>query len=293
MYYGYEASMDKIKSVLQKIDRTQQSHPALSFPVAVVKRYGDEEIGKQAALVTYYAFLSLFPLLMIFITVLGIVASNHPELESRISQTAFQIFPDFGTYIRSQVHTLRSTGLGLVLQILVVVYGARGLANILQETFNNIWHVAKEHRPGFWGDHLRSFAMMASVGIGMIVGATISYALGSILHIGIAGSILINLINLVITFGLFVAVFRLGTAGQIATKKLIVGAIIATIGTIIIQRLGGTIMHHEVPTLQGSYGSFAIALGMLFWIYLQAQIILYALVITVVKSERDFPKKLF
>jgi membrane protein len=285
--------MDKIKSLLGAVDRAQQSHPVIAFPVAVVKRYGDEKIGKQAALVTYYAFLSLFPLIMIFITLLSVVAANNPTLESKITQTVFQLFPALGNDLKSQVHTLKTSGLALVLQSLVVIYGARGLATILQETFNNIWSVAKEHRPGFWGDHLRSFAMMASVGFGIIVGTTISYILGSVLHLGITGTILVNIINLFITFGLFLAVFRLGTSGSINTRRLIIGAIIATIGTIIIQRLGGAIMKHELPRLQGSYGSFALALGMLFWIYLQAQVILYALVITVVRTERDYPKKLF
>jgi YihY family inner membrane protein len=285
--------MDKIKSLLQTVDRAQQSHTAISFPVAVVKRYGDERIGKQAALVTYYAFLSLFPLLMIFITVLGVAVANNPSLENRIMQTVFQLFPALGNDLRAQVHTLRASGLALFLQSLVVIYGARGLASILQETFNNIWHVAPEHRPGFWDDHKRSFAMMCAVGFGIIVGTAVSYSLNSVLHIGFLGTVLINTVNILITFGLFLAVFRLGTSHSINLKRLIVGAIVATIGTIIIQRLGGIIMHHELPRLQGSYGSFALALGMLFWIYLQAQVILYALVITVVRAERDWPKQLF
>jgi membrane protein len=104
---------------------------------------------------------------------------------------------------------------------------------------------------------------------------------------------LLNVINLLITFGLFLIVFRLGTSEQIHLRKLILGAIIATIGIVIIQRLGYAIMNSQLTKLRGSYGSFAIALGMLFWIYLQAQIILYALVITIVRTERDWPRKLF
>jgi membrane protein len=285
--------MDKIKSLLKSVDKFQRSHTALAVPVAVVKRYGDEQVGKQAALVTYYAFLSLFPLLMIFITILGVVAANNPNLEAKIMQTVFQLFPAIGSDLKSQVHSIKTSGVALALQSLVVLYGARGLASILQETFNNLWHVAKEHRPGFLGDHLRSFGMMAAVGLGMIFGTAISYVLNGVLHIGIVGAVLINLVNIAITFGLFLAVFRLGTSSTISLKRLMVGALIATIGTIIIQRLGGLIMSEQLPKLRGSYGSFALALGMLFWIYLQAQVILYALVLTTVLAVRDWPKKLF
>ena len=56
--------MDKIKKIAHSLDRFQGSHTILAFPVAVIKRYGDDQAGKQAALVTYYAFLSLFPLLL-------------------------------------------------------------------------------------------------------------------------------------------------------------------------------------------------------------------------------------
>lgn len=285
--------MQIITSFLNFLDRVQRSHTAISFPVAVIKRYGDERMGRQAALVTYYAFLSLFPLLMIFITLLGVLVSNNPALESKITQTVFQLFPALGSDLKSQVHTLKASGVGLILQTLVVLYGARGLASILQETFNNVWHVAKEHRPGFVDDHLRSFGMMAAVGLGMIVGLSLSYTLGRAIHFGFLGGVFINFVNFLITFGLFLAVFRLGTSSTIQTKKLMAGALIATAGTILIQRLGYAIMSHELPKLQGSYGSFALALGMLFWIYLQAQVILYALVITTVRVDHDWPKKLF
>lgn len=285
--------MDKIKSLLKSVDAYQRSYTILAFPVAVVKRYGDDQTGKQAALVTYYAFLSVFPLLMIFITALGYLADNNPTLEASITRNVFQLFPALGSELKSDIHSLKASGLALMLQCLVVLYGARGLASILQETFNNLWHVAKEHRPGFLGDNLRSIGMMASVGLGMILGTAISVGLGSILHIGIIGTIFINLLNLLVTFGLLLAVFRLGTSSRISLKRLVLGAIIATIGMVIVQRLGGYIMQHQLPKLQGSYGSFALALGMLFWIYLQAQVLLYALVTTIVRVERDWPKKLF
>lgn len=285
--------MEKIQSFTQKLDHLQQSHHFVAFPLAVIKRYGDDKAGRQAALVTYYAFLSVFPLLIIFITVLGILATSNPGLEAAISKNVFQLFPDLGNELRSNVHTLRSSGLSLLLQTLVLLYGARGLASILQETFNNLWHVAHEHRPGFWGDNLRSVGMMLSVGLGIILGTTISVGLGSVLHIGFLGSALITLLNLGVTFGLLLAVFRLGTSQRISMGKLVIGAVIATIGMVVVQRLGGYIMSHQLHKLRGAYGSFAVALGLLFWIYLQAQVLLYAIVITIVRTEHDWPKKLF
>jgi membrane protein len=285
--------MKIIKTITDKLDTFQQSHKVLAFPIAVVKRYGEDEAGRQAALVTYYGFLAIFPLLMIFITVLGIIGSSNPELEARITRNVFQLFPALGTDLQNNVHTLKSSGLTLLLQGLVLLYGARGLADILQKTFNNLWHVAKDKRPSVIGDYGRSFSMMLAVGIGMIAGSALSFGLNSLIHIGVVGAILINALNLVFTFGLILAVFRLGTSSTIRTKRLVLGAFIAAIGLLAVQRIGGYIMSEQLPKLQGSYGSFAVTLGMLFWIYLQAQILLYAIVTTVVQTEKDWPKKLF
>jgi membrane protein len=285
--------MKLLDDIKNRFDSFQQRHAVLAFPIAVFKRYGDDEAGKQAALVTYYAFLSLFPLLLIFMTSLNILIQNNPGLERQISTTVFELFPALGKDLKNNIGSLQGSGTALVLQLLALLYGARGLAVILQETFNNLWHIDKNERPGMVGDTLRAFGMMAAVGIGIIVGTALSYSLGSVLDIGIIGTILITLVNLSIAFGLFLVVFRLGTSNRIALKQLVIGAAFACIGTLLVQRLGGLIMSEQLPKLEGSYGSFAVALGMLFWIYLQAQIILFAIVVTVVRYKKDWPKKIF
>ena len=285
--------MKQIKTLMGRIDAFQQKHPITAFPVAVVKRYGDDEAGKQAALITYYAFLSLFPLILIFMTTLNILIQNNPALEKSISGTVFELFPALGSDLKKNLGSVQGSGIALALQLLALLYGARGLAVILQETFNNLWHIDKKERPGFLGDNLRSFGMMASVGAGIIIGTALSFSLNSVLDIGIIGTILVSLVNILVTFGLFLVVFRLGTSNRIKLHRLVMGAAIASIGTLLVQQLGGFIMSEQLPKLEGSYGSFAVALGMLFWIYLQAQIILYAIVVTVVRYEHDWPKKLF
>jgi membrane protein len=285
--------MKFLDSAKSAVDTYQQKHAFLAFPVAVVKRYGDDKAGKQAALITYYAFLALFPLLLAFITLLGIMISGNPELQHKISGQVFQYFPSLGNELQRNVHTLKSSGPALILELLVLIYGARGLAAMLQEAFNNVWHVEKEHRPGFVGDNLRSFGMMAAVAVGIITGTVIGYVLGSVLDFGIIGTVMLTALNLAVTLGLFLVVFRLGTAARIGWRCIIPGAIIAGVGVMIVQHFGARIMRHQLQQLNGTYGSFALALGMMFWIYLQAQIILYAMEISAVRAQNDWPKKLF
>ena len=68
---------------LRTLDRLQQRSPRLSFPAAVIKKFGDDEAGQLAALIAYYGFVSLFPLLLVLVTVLGFVAARwrHGNLD--------------------------------------------------------------------------------------------------------------------------------------------------------------------------------------------------------------------
>lgn len=282
-----------MKQLSQRIDKVQQKHSWLAFPVAVVKRYGDEKVGKQAALITYYGFLSLFPLLLAFLTIINMVAFGDPDLQTKISNQAFQYFPALGKELQDNVQALHANGWALLIQLLVLIYGARGVAVSLQDAFNYVWHTDTDHKANFILDNLRSLAMIFAVGIGVTVGTIISYFITKVVNIGFDGAILITLVNLGITIGLFLAVFRLGTSPRIKSKHLLLGAIITGFGVLIVQQLGVVVMSHYLPRLEGIYGSFALTLGMLFWIYLQAQVIMYALVTTAVQAQRDWPKQLF
>jgi membrane protein len=277
----------------QKFDDFQSRHHSLAFPLAIFKRYGDDEIGRCAALITYYAFLALFPLLLIFITILSIMITEDPELRASITSAVFQYFPALGGELQSSVRTLRSSGWVLLLELLILLYGARGLAHTLQYAFNYVWHLDKHHDPGFFGNNLRSFAMMISVGVGIVIGAVLSYIIGTILDVGLLGVTVITLLNVAFTCALFLLVFRLGTAPQIKTHWLIPGALLAGSGVLVVQHFGGYLASSHLHKLDSTYGSFALALGVMFWLYVQAHLIMFALVTTAVRAQKDYPKSLF
>ena len=57
----------------ERLDRFQQRHPGAGFPLAVIYKYVDDSGAYLAALIAYYGFVSLFPLLLLLSTVLGFV----------------------------------------------------------------------------------------------------------------------------------------------------------------------------------------------------------------------------
>ena len=73
-----------VERLLRAADRFQQRHTVLGFPVGVAKKYGDDQAGKHAALLAYYGFLSLFPLLLVFVTLLAYALANNQALQRQV-----------------------------------------------------------------------------------------------------------------------------------------------------------------------------------------------------------------
>ena len=91
--------MDPLRPV-HAFDRAQRKHPVLAVPVAVVKKFGDDQGGGLAALVAYYSFFSLFPLLLVFVTVLGYVLQGDPSLQKSVENSVLGQFPVIGSRSR-------------------------------------------------------------------------------------------------------------------------------------------------------------------------------------------------
>jgi membrane protein len=101
-----------IERVLRALDRFQQRHGVLGFPVGVVKKFGDDQAGKHAALLAYYGFLSLFPLLLVFATLLGYALANNQELQRQVIETVVAQVPVLGSQLQDSLQTIQGSGVG-------------------------------------------------------------------------------------------------------------------------------------------------------------------------------------
>src|ERR1700730_12765923 len=118
--------MNNLQAAIHKLDAYQQRHRFLAFPYAVVKKYGEDGGGQQAALLTYYAFLSIFPLLLILTTLAEITVGRHSNLEATVVSSITGYFPVLGSQLSSHIHGLHRSGLALAIGILFTFYGTRG-----------------------------------------------------------------------------------------------------------------------------------------------------------------------
>jgi uncharacterized BrkB/YihY/UPF0761 family membrane protein len=101
--------MGRVERVLRAADRFQQRHTVLAMPIGVVKKFGDDQAGKHAALLAYYGFLSLFPLLLVFATLLAYVLARNPQLQQELIDAAVTQLPVLGTQIQGSIKTIEGS----------------------------------------------------------------------------------------------------------------------------------------------------------------------------------------
>lgn len=281
-----------IKHLVSRIDRWQQAHPALAFVYGVIKKYGDDEAGYQGALITYYGFLSLFPLLIVATSIIHIVSQGNAQLQTKLFSGITNYFPSVGSDLQTSVHGSGKTGLALVIGLVITFYGAKGAADAIQHALNHVWEVPKQKRAGFPKNLLKSIALMAGSGLGFLATAVLSsYATATFAH-----SFYFRLLPLLASFIMlllvFTFVFRIGSSSKHSWRELLPGAAVAAIGLQILQTIGGYLITHQLHNLNGAYGRFGLVLAILFWIYLQAQVFLYAAEINTVRVMRLYPRSI-
>ena len=277
---------------LRTLDHRQQQSPRLGFVAAVIKKFGDDQAGQLAALIAYYGFVSLFPLLLVLVTVLGFVLQGNPSAQASVLHSTLSQFPIIGTQLQSNVHSLKGSGVDLAIGLVGSLFAGLGITGASQNAFNQVWHVPHKHRPNFLTSRLRGLGLLLALGLLVIV-STVSAGFvtaGGASILAILGGVLVALtVNLL----LFFTAFRLLTAADVETRDLLPGVIFGAIVWQILQHAGGLYVDHVIRHAKETSGFFALVLGMLAWLYLGAQVTVIAAEINVVRARHLWPRSFF
>ncbi len=288
-----QTSKNPIERAAFAIDALQRRYHAFSFPHAVVKKYGDDQAGQQAALITYYGFLSLFPLMLVATSVVDIIAQHNMELRARILGDINTYLPVIGQQLQDQVQASDKTGLALVAGLLVALYGTRGIANALRSLLDHAWSTPKARRSGFLPGGLKSFALLLGGGVGILLTSGLAgYATAALAGHSFLTRVVPIVINVCILYLLLIYVFTVGPSRRRPRADVQLGAVLAAVGLLTLQTVGSYLVTHRLHDLRGLYGQFALVLATLFWLYLQAQVLVYAIEINVVHARRLWPRSM-
>ena len=145
---GGTGALSRWRRFFRRLDALQRRRPVTAVPVAVAKKYGDDRGGSLAALVAFYGFLAVFPLLLLFVTVAGIVLANNPAAEERIVHSALSEFPVVGDKLAENISALhKASPLAFVVSFIGLLWGSLGVTNHLQQASAIMWDVPRDKEP--------------------------------------------------------------------------------------------------------------------------------------------------
>jgi YihY family inner membrane protein len=276
---------------LRKLDHFQQRRRRLAFVVAVVKKFADDEAGQLAALIAYYSFLSIFPLLLVFVTVLGFVLQGNPSAQHSVLHSTVSQFPIIGTQLQNNVRSLKGSPISLAIGVVGSLLAGLGITGASQNAFNRVWAVPRKHRPNFLFLRLRGVGLLLVLGL-LSVLSTVAVGFVSARSAGAVALVGGTLVALTINLLLFFCAFRLLTAVKIPTGELWPGVVFGAVAWQALQHVGGLYIDHVVRHAKETSGLFALVLGLVAWVYLGAQVTLLAAEVNVVRARRLWPRSL-
>jgi membrane protein len=277
------------------IDDYQRRHTWLGFPLGIVYKYFDDQGGYLAALITYYAFLSIFPLLLLASSILGFVLQGNPELRTDILDSAVAQFPVIGGQLGTPVGLTGST-VAIVVGLLGAIYGALGIAQATQYAMNVAWSVPRNRRPNPVLSRVRSMLLLIVAGLS-VLGITLLSMLASEMDV-LAGGLdgwtqpVVTVLTIGINALVFSLIFWLATSDDHAFRDVVPGGLTAAVLLHLMQIAGATYIDRVVRNTSLTYGVFAVVLGLLAWIYITAMLMVMCIELNVVRERRLYPRAL-
>ena len=282
--------------LLARLDRFQQRRSWAAFPFAVVKKFGEDQAGNLAALIAYYAFFSVFPLLLAFSTILGFVLHGHPDWQHSVEHSAFAQLPLMIS--KDQPAPLHGSVVALVVGLLLALWSGLGVGKTAQTAFNTVYLVPRNERPDFLRSTLRALGLVVVGGVGLMVTTALSTAItsaGSIGGVSLGPGLRIvgTAIAIALNTALFLLLFRWLTVRRVPWRHALPGAVISAAALQVLQLAATAFIDHKLKGASSTYGkNFGTVVVLLSWFYLQAQVVLLAAEVNVVRQYRLWPRAL-
>ena len=273
------------------LDRLQRRNRAVGVVIAVIYKYMDDQGGYLAALITYYGFISLFPLLLLLTTGLGVVLAGRPDLQQQVLHSTLSQFPVIGSQLH-QPEGLSGGTTAVVVGIAGALYGGLGVGQAVQNAMDSVWAVPRNKRPDLVRSRVRSLLLLFVLGSAAIAATVLSAAGQATDELGVFGKVGIALTAVAINAAICLVAFRVTTARDLTYRQVMPGAIAAAVIWQILQLFGAGYVRHTVKTASATNSVFALVLGLLAFLFLVSITLVLCAELNMVLVEKLYPRAL-
>jgi membrane protein len=284
-----------VTALVDRADAWQRRRRIVGVPIAVVYKFFDDQGGYLAAAITYYAFVAIFPLMLIGSSVLGFVLQGHPDLQQRILTSALAQFPIVGDQL-GRPEGVRGSASAVVIGAITALYGVIGLGQAAHNAINVCWAIPRNVRLNPILSRLRSLVWIIGAGLALVFVAVVT-SLGS--HLDVLGwdlasevHVLLLAVSLLVTTLVLALMMRLSTPQDESWRDVLPGAALIAVLWQLLQVLGGAYVEHVVKKANEMNAVFALVLGLVALVYLATVLAMLGLEVNVVLARRLYPRAL-
>jgi YihY family inner membrane protein len=258
----------------------------------VLLKFSDDNSGNLAVVMTYYAFFSVFPLLLALASILGFVLSGHPSWQTSIENSALKNLP----LIKGSPLPHHGSVFVAVIGVALALYSGLAVAKAAQQAWNVVYAVPRDDRPGFLTSNLHALRLVVVGGVGIMATTAVAGVVTSGHAVGISVgwglTVLGVAVSALLNTGLMVVVFRWLAVRKVTVRQVLPGAALAASALAVLQAVASAFISHKLQHASATYGSFGTVIVLLSWFFLQAQILVLGAQVNVVKQDRRWPRSL-
>jgi membrane protein len=240
----------------------------LSIAFEVHKRFDEDKGNNKVGFITYYMFLSIWPLLIATLTIFDIIFKNSPDLQERLIDSTLATIPVIGPTLESDLSFVKAQGLTLLVTLIILLWSAKGGSLAIQDALTSILH-RKKTTHSFISKQFRAYIALGVICIGIIVPTAAS----SYFHDSMSMQATILFLSIGWNSMMLYLIFALLVKREYAMGP---GIFIGGLGITIIQFLSVYIVSRTLENARPLYGTLAVVFAMFVWISLQVRVLLYS-----------------
>lgn len=280
-----------MQRTLERLDRAQQRFHPLALPIAVFKRFGEHGGGRLVTAISYWGFFSIFPLMLVFVTVLNIVLADDPGLRRDLVDGALGQVPVIGRELADSQSALTGSWAAVAVGAATSLWAGLGAANALQNALDEVWDTPMFERPNGAIKRLRSVAFLVVLAVGLSA-STLAISATAIFDSSPLTFVLGHVVTLATNVTILLVTFRLLISGPNSWRELLPGAVSAGVLLLVLQSLGRWVVARYIAGASDTYGTFAIVIALLSWFFLVARFVVMGAELNAVLAHGLAPRSL-
>lgn len=254
-----------------RVVQARSKHGAIDVVIGTVHGFQRHQTARNGAVLTYFGFLSVFPLFMVATSVLGFILQGDEELKEDILDTAVAQIPVIGSQIESQTGELEGSVLAVVVGLLITLWAATRAFAGLQNAFDDVWEIALTERENLAVRRLRSVVAIVAIGGSLVLTTGLSSII-SLSAFPVVGRVALWIGIAAINAAVLAFMYRFMTAADVAWRVAWPGAILGGVGFALLQYLGPLLVQRFLASASDTAGTFAIVFALMAWLNLHAMV---------------------